>query len=676
MQIKRFLSATAAVAIIGFSPIVASGTPASATAATVSIGDVSIAEGDAGSVAVKVPIELSQPVTAKVVAKFRVTTAAGTVNRSVAFLAGQSAKATTVSVVGNTVDGPDQTGLVSLTSVTGAQIGHQTGTVQVTDDDEAGTAPEDPLTVSIGSATVFEGDGGAHYAYVPVTLSRPASTKVTVYVYTQCGTAIAGVDYQQPPSRTLSFAAGTRSKTLTFRIAADSSPESVDQFFQALTVRLGNVVVGTDEGAVTIIDNDDGSAPPPSNMERISVAPDGSDSVSLLNASGCSPGGIGSYGMLTSDDGALVMFSSDAVNLVPNAPTDGQFHDYVRDRTAGTTQTVSDFTGGAIDDTDGVMGLNGTGRYIIFYSQRAALLPPGVSGVQSFRFDRVTGSTVMVTWLPNGSTVANGAYAGSISDDGTRVVFSFQTGSGASTSAAIHVRDVPSATTLDVDSTQKWRGSIAGDGTTITYVSDRTDLVAGDTNNAQDVFVQTLATGAIERVNLTATGAQEQPDAIWPGLNASEPMISDDGRYVLIRSRAPNLAVHYSDYFVRDTVLDTTTRVDANATVPAEGGSLCFVNNGTLDGSGRRVAFRFDCEQSDGAERPSDFFGGYLVDVSTGTSTRFDVDATGAPGDGMHSLKNSVVSGDGHSVLFSSSSSNLVAGDENDAIDVFITHVT
>ena len=76
--------------------------------------------------------------------------------------------------------------------------------------------------------------------------------------------------------------------------------------------------VGVGGGSVTIIDNDLASA---SQVERLSISFNGSDSTSLLHASGCQPGGWGSWawGGL-SHDGNLVRISSDANNLVPDGP--------------------------------------------------------------------------------------------------------------------------------------------------------------------------------------------------------------------------------------------------------------------------------------------------------------------------------------------------------------------
>ena len=664
--------------------LVAGTATAAAAPISVSVGDVSMAEGNSGFAAARVPLELSGPTSTNVVVNYKMVSSAGTLNKTIGFLAGQTAKSVTVRIPGDLNPESNEVRSITVTSAAGAEIAKDTGTLTVVDDDPAApsgtvtSAATAPLTVSIGTATVVEGNAGSHYAYLPVTLSDPAPTQIVVDVLTKCGSATTGTDYQAPATRTLNFAIGTRTKTLKFLINSDTSPETVDDFFQALRVRLGSAIVGVD-GSITILDTDPGAPPQTGgvgtdgNIERVSVASDGSQADSSLTTSTCQAGRAGSFARFISDDDRLVVFVSKASNLVPNGPIDAQFHWYVRDRSAGTTSTISAFTGGAIADGDGVMGLSGSGRFLVFFSQRAALLPSGVTGAQGFRYDRLSGATEMVTRLPNGSTRASGAYPGSISADGSRISFTVQESTpGAATS---YVRDLTTQTTLDIDGAEKYAITLSRDGSTVAYISTRIDLVAADTNAASDVFKQTLATGVIAQVNLTPSGAQDVSFPTMPASNPSEPRISNDGRYVLFRSLSPTLAVHSSDYFIRDTLLNTTTRVDLNITVPPSQGTICFVNDGQLDGSGRRVAVNFKCEQADGAERPSDLSGGFVVDLDTHITTRFDVDANGGPADGSHSLWNAVLGNGGHGVAFTSGATNLIANDTNDVTDAFFTSV-
>ena len=85
-----------------------------------------------------------------------------------------------------------------------------------------------------------------------------------------------------------------------------------------------------------------------------------------------------------------------------------------------------------------------------------------------------------------------------------------------------------------------------------------TNLVAGDTNGVDDVFVRDRQTGTTERVSVDTGGAQ--------GNNYSNaPSISADGRYVAFQSKASNLVAGdtngRADVFVHDRQTGTTERV-------------------------------------------------------------------------------------------------------------------
>ena len=75
---------------------------------------------------------------------------------------------------------------------------------------------------------------------------------------------------------------------------------------------------------------------------------------------------------------------------------------------------------------------------------------------------------------------------------------------------------------------------ISADNNYTVFTSLASNLVAGDTNAATDVFMKDNRSGAITRVSTTAAGAQ--------ATGASEkPVVSADGRYVVFRSLASNL---------------------------------------------------------------------------------------------------------------------------------------
>jgi len=115
--------------------------------------------------------------------------------------------------------------------------------------------------LSIGSARIVEGDsGGTRPVVLSVTLSRPATSTVTVRYATSNGTATAGSDYTSKAG-TLSFAAGTTVKFVTIPVKADTSVEGDETFTVTLSSPTGVAALapGRSVGTITILNDDGGS---------------------------------------------------------------------------------------------------------------------------------------------------------------------------------------------------------------------------------------------------------------------------------------------------------------------------------------------------------------------------------------------------------------------------------
>jgi len=104
--------------------------------------------------------------------------------------------------------------------------------------------------------------------------------------------------------------------------------------------------------------------------------------------------------------------------------------------------------------------------------------------------------------------------------------------------------------------------AISADGRFVSFESLGTNLVVGDTNGVQDVFVRDRLLGITERVSV-ATGGQPANDS------SDNLAISPEGRYVLFSSAATNLVTGDTngniDYFVHDRVTRTTARANVNS---------------------------------------------------------------------------------------------------------------
>ena len=182
----------------------------------------------------------------------------------------------------------------------------------------------------------------------------------------------------------------------------------------------------------------------------------------------------------------------------------------------------------------------------------------------------------------------------------------------------------------------------------------------GDTNGFVDVFVHDRQTGATERVSMDSAGSQGDGVSAWPSISA-------DGRFVAFNSDATNLVPGdtngRTDVFVHDRQTGTTERVSADS-AGVGGGS-----GAALSADGRFVAFA-----SDAANLVPGDTNGYpdvfVRDRQTGTIERVSMDSFARQGNN-HSFDRAI-SADGRFVAFASYATNLVAGDTNRVVDVFV----
>jgi Tol biopolymer transport system component len=342
------------------------------------------------------------------------------------------------------------------------------------------------------------------------------------------------------------------------------------------------------------------SAAIPSLTERVSVRSAPADTQIPALRSAQSPA--------ISADGRYVAFVADAM-LVDGFPNDMTRQVYVRDRVTGITTLISSSSTGTPGDDDSLApSISADGRYVAFQSDAGNLLPGGIpSSAEVFVKDRVANTLERVAVTPTGA-VGNGS---------TNLL-----------------------------------PSISSDGRYVVFLSDSSDLVAGDANGALfDVFRRDRVTGTTLLVSRTAGGGQSAS-----GVSQVAPDLSDDGSVVAFASTAGDLvpgdANGFTDVFVRHVGAATTVRV-----VPLAGtGKLTASNNPRLDASGRYLTF--------------DAGDVFVRDLVAGVTTRISAAPDGAAANGVST--NAAVSPDGRWVAFQSSATNLVADDTNATTDVFL----
>jgi Tol biopolymer transport system component len=334
----------------------------------------------------------------------------------------------------------------------------------------------------------------------------------------------------------------------------------------------------------------------------------------------------GSDSPSVSADGRLVAFVSRAPNLVAG-DTNGRQDVFVHDRASGRTTRVSVSSRGrqGNDDSGLHAAISADGRFVAFTS-RASNLVAGDTNRQEdvFVHDHTTARTTRV----------------SVSSRGRQ-------GNGESSVAP----------------------AISADGRFVAFASRSSNLVAGDTNRKWDVFVRDRRTNITSRVSVGFAGQANGHSTL--------PSISADGRYVAFGSVASNLAArdtnHRSDVFVRDRRRHVTSRVSVGpGGQQAAGRSF----SPAITADGRVVAFGSDAPNivSDDTNGQSDVF---VYDRRSATATRVSVttsgeQSAGASGDGSVGDGVVSISADGRRVAFTSAASDLVPGDTNGALDVFV----
>lgn len=347
------------------------------------------------------------------------------------------------------------------------------------------------------------------------------------------------------------------------------------------------------------------------------------------------------------DDGRYVAFYSDSSNLVPG-DTNAQADVFVRDRLNGSTERVSVAHNEAEGNgsSAGRPAISADGQDVAFQSDATNLLPEDENGLPQdtnrstdvFVRDRENAFTQRVSLPAVGGEALGNSTNPAISGDGRYVAFQSSAanmvGLGADTNNADDVflhdtwewdfemvtrRMVPDTSMVSVatDGTKgngaSRRPAISADGLYVAFDSASTNLVSGDDNSTEDVFVHRHRVGFDQDSDET-TLASVAADGTAANGGSRDATISADGRYVAFQSEASDLVAadtnDSSDVFARDRQGSVTSR-------------MSLADNGAQAANGLIIG-------------PPD------------------------------------VSDDGRYAVFDNRASNLVAGDTNDTSDVFL----
>lgn len=224
------------------------------------INDVSVTEGNSGSVNATFTVKLEAASSQLITVDFATTDGTATspadyqpINGTLSFNPGDLTKTITVPVNGDTLDEAVETFFVNLSNGNDVVIIDAQGQGTINDNDP-------PPALSINDLAVIEGDAATTNATFNVSLSTASGQTVTVNYATADNTATAGTDYRATTG-TLTFNPGDLTKTISVEVNGDTIFEPNETFF----VNLGPASNASmsDSQAVGTINNDDPAPPVP-----------------------------------------------------------------------------------------------------------------------------------------------------------------------------------------------------------------------------------------------------------------------------------------------------------------------------------------------------------------------------------------------------------------------------
>jgi hypothetical protein len=374
-----------------------------------------------------------------------------------------------------------------------------------------------------------------------------------------------------------------------------------------------------------------------------------STEIASLTARG-EPARRSSFGADVSNDGCIVAFFINGPGVAPGGPDEpdpdrlrgADSHVYARDRCRGTTELVSLGVDGKYANRGAIgAGTTANGRYVFFSSPASNLVRADADGDDDddsdvFRRDLWTDTTDQVSLSSSeeqpdrtrSETGSVGSNQGANSWNGRYGMFRSAASNldserpDTNGKMDVFVRDMVKGTTTRVSvSSDEVEGNassspaggsvgsaVSDDGRYVLFLSSATNLVEGDTNGMDDLFLRDTRLGVTTRVNVSSKEEQAQPGLedpatfsrhVGPSLLAMQTKptaisysLSPDGRFAVFSSSSPNLVegdtngVH--DVFLRDLALGTTTRVS----VSRDGEQLdLWSGHARVSAGGRFVAF-------------------------------------------------------------------------------------
>jgi YD repeat-containing protein len=439
---------------------------------------------------------------------------------------------------------------------------------------------------------------------------------------------------------------------------------------------------------------------------------------------------MGGFDPVITPDGRYVVFIG-YTNLLPSGVTYRDVHDeilYVRDLQQGTLTPVSVDPSGTHDvslASNSEIALSPDGRYVAFTTPYAGTTFPGVSDPNNFLGvflrDQGTATTPGTTYFVSHDPANDGQVNGSsndisISADGRYVCFQsndsgltgnpsrnvYQVFRWDQTTGQVALVSINNAGTAGGNSNGAafdYPPVMSADGRYIAFDSNSTDLVPEDPNHlyAESIFLRDMGNGTTQPSTQLIVGTNSG-GIYGPGTFA--PAITPDGGTIAFVSNAPlttdakhthsteNVYVTGSGGLTLVSVNDVPTDVNPNGpfTGTGNGNSGGPGPNGTgapvISADGRYVVFQSlatDLFPGFVAGHPSGYLQGELFerDLKQGLTKLVSYNQSGtAGGNAGEATDNVQLSGDGTTLVFDSTATDLFAGDRNYQTNIFATPST
>ena len=222
--------------------------------------DISVTEGDSGSVQAVLTVTISNLSTQSVSVDYVTSNGSARhqdgdydrVNPALTLTwppGSSSSQVITLTINGDVIDeGVSENFFVDFSMVTNATMSDPQAEITITDDDDA-------PTLAISDVSVMEQTGGNSTAVITVTMVGNSALPISVDYATADGTAVSGSDYTAT-SNTLNWAAGDNSpQFINVSLATDSISELDETFLVNLTNPI-NATLADAQATVTIVDDD------------------------------------------------------------------------------------------------------------------------------------------------------------------------------------------------------------------------------------------------------------------------------------------------------------------------------------------------------------------------------------------------------------------------------------